>query len=103
MSLGIEINDALQRQGDGRLAQHGLCGSRGNIISQADLRETGQALDQSAIALDPALGLVGRTDKDRGQLVTGRHIHLGAHKTASTHIQAVLRENGQRLAAAGVR
>ena len=31
------------------------------------------------------------------------HLHLGAHKTASTHIQAVLRENGHRLAAAGVR
>lgn len=31
------------------------------------------------------------------------HIHLGAHKTASTHIQAILRENAALLSAAKVR
>ena len=31
------------------------------------------------------------------------HLHLGAHKTASTHIQAVLRKNTARLAGEGVR
>ncbi|MEL6793185.1 MAG: hypothetical protein AAFP78_07010 [Pseudomonadota bacterium] len=31
------------------------------------------------------------------------HLHLGAHKTASTHIQAVLRKNAARLAGEGVR
>ena len=30
------------------------------------------------------------------------HIHLGAHKTASTHIQAILRKNAAELTAAGV-
>ncbi|MEL7463374.1 MAG: hypothetical protein AAFN79_04870 [Pseudomonadota bacterium] len=30
------------------------------------------------------------------------HLHLGAHKTATTHIQAILRENAPRLAAAGL-
>ena len=28
------------------------------------------------------------------------HLHFGAHKTASTHLQAILRENGDRLAGA---
>jgi hypothetical protein len=30
------------------------------------------------------------------------HIHLGAHKTASTHIQAILKKNATALTAAGV-
>lgn len=30
------------------------------------------------------------------------HIHLGAHKTASTHIQAILKKNAAELTAAGV-
>ncbi|MEM7524680.1 MAG: hypothetical protein AAF360_13155 [Pseudomonadota bacterium] len=30
------------------------------------------------------------------------HLHLGAHKTASTHMQATLRKNRDRLTAAGV-
>lgn len=31
------------------------------------------------------------------------HLHVGAHKTASTHLQAILRRNGARLEAAGAR
>lgn len=30
------------------------------------------------------------------------HLHLGAHKTASTHLQAVMRKNAAQLTAAGV-